>query len=103
MRSHLQKNICNLKSPGTHRANIDPQLLHQSLPPQLEYSCHYWIYHVGHSIVSSSEIEDILSFLNEHFLHWVEAMSLLGFVSEVVGMLNTLKAALPVRSLNFYI
>jgi hypothetical protein len=103
MRSHLQKNICNLEGPGTHREDIDPQLLHQFLPPELEYSCHYWIYHIEHSNFSSPEIEDILSFLKEHFLHWVEAMSLLGFVSELVGMLNTLKAVLSVRSQNFYI
>jgi hypothetical protein len=103
MRSHLQKNICNLEGPGTHREDINPQLLHQFLPPELEYSCHYWIYHIEHSNFSSPEIEDILSFLKEHFLHWVEAMSLLGFVSELVGMLNTLKAVLSVRSQNFYI
>lgn len=39
---------------------------------------------------SSSKIEDILPFLQRHFLHWVEAMSLLGLVSEVEGMLGLL-------------
>jgi hypothetical protein len=99
MRRHLQRNICNLKSTCTHRADIDPQHLRQSLPPELEYSCRYWAHHLENSNILPFEWEDILSFLQAHFLHWVEAISLLGFVSGVVGMLNAIKAVLPVRSL----
>ncbi|KAJ5993065.1 hypothetical protein N7451_008789 [Penicillium sp. IBT 35674x] len=94
MRYRLQRNICGLKSPGTHRADIDPHVLRQYLRPELEYSCRYWIYHVKNSRFSSSGVENILLFLQKHFLHWVEAMSLLGFVSEVAGMLKILQAAL---------
>ncbi|KAJ5194740.1 NACHT and WD40 domain protein [Penicillium cinerascens] len=95
MRRHLQRNICNLKSTCTHRADIDPQHLRQYLPPELEYSCRYWAHHLENSNISPFEWEDILCFLQAHFLHWVEATSLLGFVSEVVGMLNAIKAVLP--------
>jgi hypothetical protein len=35
-------------------------------------------------------------FLEQHFLHWVEAMSLLGVVSGVVGMLGVLLTVMPV-------
>jgi hypothetical protein len=41
-------------------------------------------------------LHQTLLFLEEHFLHWVEAMSLLGFVSEVVGMLSLLQRTLSV-------
>ncbi|KAL6229620.1 hypothetical protein BDW75DRAFT_245567 [Aspergillus navahoensis] len=90
MQTHLQKDICNLESPGTRRADIDPQDIHQYLPSELEYSCRYWIHHLKESQVSSSGIEDVRLFLQKHFLHWVEAMSLLGLISEVVGMLDLL-------------
>ncbi|CAI7673674.1 unnamed protein product [Penicillium pancosmium] len=90
MRTRLQKDICNLVSPGTHRANINLQYIRQYLPLELQYSCRYWIHHLEQSETLYSEIEDVLLFLQKHFLHWVEAMSLLGLVSEVVGMLDLL-------------
>ncbi|KAL4769257.1 hypothetical protein BDW60DRAFT_102654 [Aspergillus nidulans var. acristatus] len=90
MQSRLQKDVCNLESAGTRRADIDPQDICQYLPPELQYSCRYWIHHLKESQVSSSEIEDVRLFLQKHFLHWVEAMSLLGLISEVVGMLDLL-------------
>jgi hypothetical protein len=100
MRSHpLQKDICNLASPGTHRADIDPQHVCQYLPPELQYSCRYWIHHLEQSQTLSSEIEDVLLFLQKHFLHWVEAMSLLGLISEVVGMLDLLHTVIPVSNI----
>lgn len=94
----LQKDICNLASPGTHRADIDPQHIRRYLPPELQYSCRYWIYHLQQSQVSSSEIEGVQLFLQKHFLHWVEAMSLLGLVSDVVGMLDALHTIIPVST-----
>jgi hypothetical protein len=91
MRYHLKRNICDLKGPGTHSTDLNPQSISQSLPPELQYSCRYWIHHFEKSKVASAEIHHVLLFLRHHFLHWVEAMSLLGLVSEVVGMLNLLR------------
>ncbi|KAI1832152.1 hypothetical protein CBS147337_6832 [Penicillium roqueforti] len=90
MQSCLRKDICNLESPGTYRADIDPQRVCQYLPLELEYSCRYWIHHLEQSQALPSDIEDVRLFLQKHFLHWVEAMSLLGLISEVVGMLDLL-------------
>lgn len=99
MRRHLKKDICNLASPGAHRADIDSQHIRQYLPPELQYSCRYWIHHLEQSGALSSEIEEVRLFLQKHFLHWVEAMSLLGLVSEVVGMLNLLQTMIPVSNM----
>ncbi|KGO54821.1 hypothetical protein PEX2_090740 [Penicillium expansum] len=95
MQGYLRKDICNLVSPGTRRADIDPQHIRQYLPMEIQYSCRYWIYHLERSQVLSSEIEDLYLFLQKHFLHWVEAMSLLGLVSKVVGMLDLLHMVVP--------
>ncbi|KAJ5629423.1 hypothetical protein N7528_003080 [Penicillium herquei] len=96
MSSHLRKNMCNLK-PGTQREDIDAQSLNQCFPTELSYSCRYWVHHFQLGQPSSSEGlgQEILPFLRKHFLHWVEAMSLLGFLSEVLGMINILKNSLP--------
>lgn len=96
MRSHLQKNICGFESPGTYRADISPESLRQCLPTELEYSCRYWIYHFERSSVSTSDKEYVLLFLHKHFLHWAEAMILLGLASEVIGMLDLLQMLIPV-------
>ncbi|KAF7585341.1 hypothetical protein BBP40_011179, partial [Aspergillus hancockii] len=95
MQSRLRKDICNLASPGTRRADINPQDIHQYIPPELQYSCRYWIYHLKQSQALSSETEDIRLFLQKHFLYWVEVMSLLGLISEVVGMLDLLDTDIP--------
>ncbi|CAG8090977.1 unnamed protein product [Penicillium nalgiovense] len=95
MRSRLQRDICKLTSPGTRRADIDPQLVRQYLPPELQYSCRYWIHHLEHCQYLSFDIEGVRIFLQKHFLHWVEAMSLLGLVSEVVGRLDLLHMIIP--------
>jgi hypothetical protein len=103
MRSHLQKDICNLKHPGTRRADIDPLSLRQYFPPELEYSCRYWVHHLKYSGISSSKIEDISCFLQEHLLHWVEAMSLQGLISDVVKMMSLLQRVIPVSATDSHI
>lgn len=77
--------------------SLDP--LTKYLPPESQHSCRYWIHHLKQSQASSSEIEDVRLFLQKHFLHWVEAMSLLGLVSEVVGMLDALHTVIPVSNI----
>jgi hypothetical protein len=99
MQSHLRRDICNLANPGTCRGDIEPQHICQYLPPEVQYSCRYWIYHIKQSRASSSEIEDVRLFLQTHFLPWVEAMSLLGLISEVLGMLDILHTVIIVSNL----
>ncbi|KAJ5938324.1 WD40 repeat-like protein [Penicillium verhagenii] len=94
MQDRLQKDICKLASPGTHRVDIDPQHIHQCLPPEVQYSCRYWVHHLEQSQVPPSEMGEMRLFLEKHFLHWVEAMSLLGLISEVVSMLDILRTVI---------
>ncbi|KAJ5144432.1 hypothetical protein N7476_004948 [Penicillium atrosanguineum] len=55
MRRGLQRDICNLVSPGTRRADVDPQHIREYLLPELRYSCRYWINHLEESQDISSE------------------------------------------------
>ncbi|KAL4860467.1 hypothetical protein BDV12DRAFT_205020 [Aspergillus spectabilis] len=98
MQGCLRKDICKLASPGTRRADINNQDIHQYLLPEVQYSCRFWIHHLEQSQPLPSELGDVRLFLQKHFLHWVEAMSLLGFVSEVVGMLDLLYTAILVNN-----
>lgn len=95
MDRHLMKNICNLDSPGTER-RMYTRTIHETFPPELRYACRYWVHHFISGEVSDPEISDILAFLKFYFLNWVEAMSLLGLISEVVVAINHLQIAIPV-------
>jgi hypothetical protein len=96
MCDQLKKNMCNLQSYGTERRNIDPHSINHHLPPELQYSCRHWTHHLARSKDPMSQINNILTFLDNHFLHWVEVMSMLGIVSEVLGCISTLQLVVQV-------
>ncbi|KAJ5734341.1 hypothetical protein N7493_003127, partial [Penicillium malachiteum] len=83
MCQNLRKNICGLKSDGTLRVEVDRQIIDNTFPAELRYSCRYWAHHTVHYVDYSDIIPYILLFLKTHFLYWAEVMSLLGLISEV--------------------
>ncbi|KAJ5313615.1 uncharacterized protein N7443_000499 [Penicillium atrosanguineum] len=89
----LRKNICGLASHGTQRAEINRQTIYQYIPPELQYACRYWAHHAVQCMGLKDTMHDAYIFLRKCFLHWVEAMSLLGLTSEVVGILDLLQMA----------
>ncbi|KAL3468698.1 purine and uridine phosphorylase [Aspergillus californicus] len=90
MRKNLKKNICDLKSYGTERRNIDPKSINDYLLPELQYSCRYWTHHLAKS--KNPPTDQIYSFLQDHFLHWMEVMSIMGFVSECLDAISVLQS-----------
>lgn len=92
----LRRNICGLPSDGTQRVDVDAQIVNRCLPPELQYSCRFWAQHLVRSKEPNLLMQDTVLFLQNHFLHWVEAMSLLGLGSDVVGIINLLQPIIPV-------
>ncbi|KAJ5392490.1 hypothetical protein N7509_007980 [Penicillium cosmopolitanum] len=95
----LRKNICRLPSDGFERAELDRRTIDAYLPPELQYACRYWAYHLVKCTDSDNMMYSALLFLQrhvlkKHFLHWVEAMSLLGLTSEILGILDDLQTAI---------
>ena len=93
---NLKRNICGLLSDGTPRVEIDRRTIDDSLCPELRYCCRYWAHHLVRSKDIRTVLPDAISFLRKHFLHWLEAMSILGLVSEIVGIIDRLHLAVPV-------
>ncbi|KAK5797619.1 hypothetical protein VI817_003910 [Penicillium citrinum] len=91
--TRLRHNICDLASYGIQCQDIDPQIIQQRLPADLQYSCYYWVHHLKQSQGSISGSE-ILSFLQKRFLHWLEALALMGKISEAAGMIKTLESSI---------
>jgi hypothetical protein len=96
MRNQLRRNICNLPNNGMKRKEIVSQHVSDHLPPELQYACRYWIHHPARRKDPNFGFDYVLAFLQVHFLHWVEVMSIVGRVSEVIGGIASLKAILSV-------
>lgn len=98
MREGLRKNLCKLEYDGTQRTEIDQCLIDESIPPELRYSCRYWVQHLKQCKDPMEKMDYVFSFLQEHFLYWMEAMSILGLASELVGMVETTRQLIPVSN-----
>ena len=93
---NLKEDICNLRTPETPRADIDKQIIDSYIPPDIQYACQYWVYHLkeGRGIICDND--QVHNFLKCHFLHWLEALSLIGRLRESIGMVNNLVAMVEV-------
>lgn len=77
MSKFLKENICGLPFPGTHRSEVSDKRIDEKIPAQLQYACMRWIYHITNSSFDKTNAQAIHHFLKKHFLHWLEALSLL--------------------------
>ncbi|CAI7660079.1 unnamed protein product [Penicillium pancosmium] len=87
----LKKDICNLKEPGKLRTTIDQEVVDDSLPSEVRYACLYWVHHVKGSAVMLNYEHRVLRFLQNHLLHWLEALSLLGRITDSIKLLGELQ------------
>lgn len=75
MSTHLRKNLYDVPDldfdPGTAEAP-DPDPL-----DPIRYACLFWVDHLSSSFPDDSHYNQVLSFLRNHFLHWLEAGSLM--------------------------
>lgn len=91
MNTGLRHNICGLSSYATLRKNIKRHTVDQHISADLQYSCRYWVYHLEQSEAHISEME-LFTFLKRHLLHWFEAMSLMGTISEAMEIIHKLQS-----------
>ena len=85
MKAELYFNMCNLKSSYQLNSDIPDlaQKIKQFISPALSYSCQYWASHVQQATATlfhSKILALVRQFLNQQFLFWMEALSLLKFV-----------------------
>ncbi|PNP56936.1 hypothetical protein FNYG_15303 [Fusarium nygamai] len=90
MRGGLRENICSLPFPGTRRSTVDNLELEERMPLQLQYACMHWAYHLMEGDPESKNSNEVHDFLKTYFIHWAEAMSLLGRVKECLDSLRSL-------------
>ena len=94
----LQENLCKLEYPGQPRREVDLTTIDDRLSPAFQYACQYWIQHVRHGEVEIQDQDDVHIFLQKHFLHWLEAMSLINRLAEVVEQIRILQSLVLVSN-----
>ncbi len=97
MRGSLRHDICHLKAPGTLLSEVNPARVADKFSPEIQYACCYWADHFCNADNSGQTEPLLCSFFQEHSLHWIEALSLLGLLSISVPVLTapaSLKASM---------
>jgi hypothetical protein len=103
MSNTLKRDICGIRMPGAlvdelSSVNRDP-LAH------IQYACCYWVSHLRdagylqHDQIGLYDSGTVHNFLQKHFLHWLEALSLIGNMSDGVAIVRTLESLFSVSSL----
>jgi hypothetical protein len=100
MSDTLKRDICGLQMPGALLDELDS--INQEPLSHIRYACYYWIphfcdaSHLQHDQVSLCDGGMVYAFLQEHLLHWLEALSLIGNMSEGAVMVKILEDMLTV-------
>jgi hypothetical protein len=101
MSKYLRRNIADLRLLGALATQMEKSTLAKHLPLEVQYACRYWVDHLQQSNIQLCDDGSVHKFLKEHFLHWLEALSLMGNISNGVVMVRTLESILMAsKSLN---
>jgi hypothetical protein len=96
MTHQLKRDICSLRAPGVCVKNVQVNKIEQCFPAELQYACVYWVRHLQASETVLSDNDHVHVFLCKHLLHWIEALGLIGKISEGVRAINLLESMVKV-------
>jgi hypothetical protein len=96
MSEHLRRDICALRRPGVLASEVDKSKVESCLPPAVQYACCYFVTHLTGARISLRDGDRLHMFLRKHFLHWLEALSLIGKTSEGILAITSLESVIIV-------
>ena len=102
----LRMDICNLRHPGTLANEVGSRVVESCIPLDVQYACRNWVYHLRQSNIVPRDNDRTHRFFQHHFLHWLEALSLIRKMSDSIYLMRTLEALLSVsnfRPLDFQV
>ncbi|KAJ5725316.1 uncharacterized protein N7483_006673 [Penicillium malachiteum] len=95
----LKENICSLQFPGICRSEIDREHLEQCIPSELQYACLHWVHHQINSKREAQDDQKITKFLQDHLLHWIEVLALMGQSGNILINFESLASWLEPRGM----
>ncbi|KAF3126811.1 hypothetical protein TWF703_010297 [Orbilia oligospora] len=94
----LRKDICGLEDLGELRSTISQEDIENNLRPDLQYACCYWIHHMKLGKASVNSGDQAHEFLKIRFLHWLEALSILGKSYDIILLIRDLTSLIDSSS-----
>ncbi|PQE23326.1 WD40 YVTN repeat-like-containing domain protein [Rutstroemia sp. NJR-2017a BBW] len=91
MSTILKQDICGQKAPGTLVTDVGIRV-EEYIPPEVRYACIYWIQHLQKGGTQLQDNDQVHRFLQEHLLHWLEALSWIGKISEGIVAISSLES-----------
>jgi len=95
MRKRLKQDICGIGKLNATPGEVGKDTLTNYLPAELEYACIYWVYHLE---ASGRPNDRVHGFLLDHFLHWLEVLSILKRLPHFLKVLQNLTDLVKVCS-----
>jgi len=92
MSDYLRRDIGDLQAPAALASQLHSTQVEQYIPIDLQYACCYWVQHLRRSEVCLRDDDQVHQFLRKHFLHWLEALSLIREMSDSVRMVTDLES-----------
>ncbi|CAG8935290.1 unnamed protein product [Penicillium salamii] len=97
MKAHLRRNMCMSSQPAIHpRDHISKSNMRKNIPIAVQYASCYWIHHLRRSAIDPTEDSDVLEVFQYRFLYWLEALALVGRLSEGALMIDVLEEMVSV-------
>ena len=94
MTSKLKRNMYDLPHHGVLIEEVDTP--EESCLHSIQYFCQYWIDHLKETHLRPADTSTLLKFFHTHFLHWLEALSLLHILDIAMDTTDHLLSVLPV-------
>lgn len=100
METSLRHDLCNFKSPGISSERIEESDIEKGIPIHVQYACQFWAYHFRKSQVRESDYNIIYKFLERTTLLWLEALAVMGYISDGLSMIKLIAKMLPDNTQN---
>ncbi|KAE8556238.1 hypothetical protein TMatcc_003576 [Talaromyces marneffei ATCC 18224] len=88
--THLRRNPCNIRRPGTQARHISKLDIDKNIPWSVQYASQYWMGHLQRSHMDSRDDANIEEFFQTKYLFWLETLALIGRLSYGVAMMMDL-------------
>jgi hypothetical protein len=101
MSTSLKQDICGLNTPGVLVSDVESSRVQRSLSSEVQYACLYWSQHLHKSGAQLRDDDQVHHFLQEHLLHWLEALGWMQKMSEGVYSIISLESITTVASFQY--
>lgn len=100
MNNFLREDMCGLRLSGMEDSIIHHDEVGTYIPSEVQYACLYWVSHLQSGADHVDHLDCVLDFLQSHFLHWVEALSIMRRARDSFSMLRELEKLSIVKQLS---